>query len=42
MFHMRRYEAVNWNRNEQDLVQVFWDQQWKQIWFPKKLPLAKM
>jgi ribonucleoside-diphosphate reductase beta chain len=41
MFHMRRYEAVNWNRNEQDLVQVFWDQQWKQIWFPEEIAVSK-
>jgi len=38
---MRRYEAVNWNRNEQDLVQVFWDQQWKQIWFPEEIAVSK-
>lgn len=41
MFHMRQYEAVNWNRNEQDLVQVFWDQQWKQIWFPEEIAVSK-
>ena len=27
------YEAVNWNKPTSELAQVFWDQQWKQIWF---------
>ena len=41
MFHLKRYEAVNWNRNGQDLVKVFWDQQWKQIWFPEEIAVSK-
>jgi len=41
MFDLKRYEAVNWNRNGQDLVKVFWDQQWKQIWFPEEIAVSK-
>jgi ribonucleoside-diphosphate reductase beta chain len=41
MFDMRTYEAVNWNRNEQELTKVFWDQQWKQIWFPEEIAVSK-
>ncbi|MCM3387181.1 class 1b ribonucleoside-diphosphate reductase subunit beta [Ureibacillus chungkukjangi] len=35
------YEAVNWNRPTSDLAQVFWDQQWKQIWFPEEVAVSK-
>lgn len=41
MFHLNRYEAVNWNRQGRELVQVFWDQQWKQIWFPEEIAVSK-
>jgi len=41
MFDLKRYEAVNWNRNGHDLVKVFWDQQWKQIWFPEEVAVSK-
>ncbi|GFR39292.1 ribonucleoside-diphosphate reductase subunit beta [Insulibacter thermoxylanivorax] len=41
MFDLKRYEAVNWNRNGQNLVKVFWDQQWKQIWFPEEIAVSK-
>lgn len=29
------FEAINWNRPTSELAQVFWEQQWKQIWFPE-------
>jgi len=37
------FEAVNWNRHRggQDLVKVFWDQQWRQIWFPEEIAVSK-
>src|SRR5690606_9061673 len=41
MLNLNRYEAVNRNRHGQDLVKVFWDQQWKQIWFPEEIAVSK-
>ena len=41
MLDLRTFEAVNWNRKEQDLTKVFWDQQWKQIWFPEEIAVSK-
>lgn len=35
------FEAVNWNKPTSDLAQVFWDQQWKQIWFPEEISVSK-
>ncbi len=35
------YEAVNWNRPTSELAQIFWDQQWKQIWFPEEIAVSK-
>lgn len=35
------FEAVNWNRPTSELAQVFWDQQWKQIWFPEEIAVSK-
>lgn len=35
------YEAVNWNSPTSELAQVFWDQQWKQIWFPEEIAVSK-
>ncbi|WP_431027155.1 class 1b ribonucleoside-diphosphate reductase subunit beta [Lysinibacillus sp. LZ02] len=35
------FEAVNWNKPTSDLAQVFWDQQWKQIWFPEEIAVSK-
>jgi len=37
MFDLIVFEAVNWNRNQH----VFWDQQWKQIWFPEEIAVSK-
>lgn len=34
-------EAVNWNRPTSDLAKVFWDQQWKQMWFPEEIAVSK-
>lgn len=41
MLNLKTYEAVNWNRQQQDLTKVFWDQQWKQIWFPEEIAVSK-
>lgn len=35
------FSAVNWNRPTSELAQVFWDQQWKQIWFPEEIAVSK-
>lgn len=35
------YEAVNWNAPTSELAKVFWDQQWKQIWFPEEIAVSK-
>ena len=35
------FEAVNWNKPTSDLAKVFWDQQWKQIWFPEEIAVSK-
>lgn len=35
------YEAVNWNRPTSELAQVFWDQQWKQMWLPEEIAVSK-
>lgn len=35
------FKAVNWNRPTSELAQVFWDQQWKQIWFPEEIAVSK-
>lgn len=35
------YEAVNWNKATSELAQIFWDQQWKQIWFPEEIAVSK-
>lgn len=39
--HYLTYEAVNWNQPTSDLAKVFWDQQWKQIWFPEEIAVSK-
>lgn len=41
MLGVTAYEAVNWNRNRDGLTKVFWDQQWKQIWFPEEIAVSK-
>ncbi len=35
------YAAVNWNKPTSELAQIFWDQQWKQIWFPDEIAVSK-
>ena len=35
------YQAVNWNKPTSDLARIFWDQQWKQIWFPEEIAVSK-
>lgn len=34
-------EAVNWNRPTSGLAQVFWEQQWKQMWLPEEIAVSK-
>ncbi|RUL48712.1 class 1b ribonucleoside-diphosphate reductase subunit beta [Lysinibacillus antri] len=42
MFNLEKtYEAINWNRPTSDLANVFWEQQWKQIWFPEEIAVSK-
>lgn len=33
--------AINWNKPTSPLAQVFWDQQWKQIWQPEEIAVSK-
>lgn len=35
------YTAVNWNKPTSELARIFWDQQWKQIWFPEEIAVSK-
>ncbi|SOC05560.1 ribonucleoside-diphosphate reductase class Ib beta subunit [Ureibacillus xyleni] len=37
----RIIQAINWNRPTSELAQVFWEQQWKQIWFPEEIAVSK-
>lgn len=37
----QKFEAVNWNRPTSQLAKTFWDQQWKQIWFPEEISVSK-
>ena len=39
--HYLTYEAVNWNKTTNPLAKVFWDQQWKQMWFPEEIAVSK-
>jgi len=39
--HHLTYEAVNWNQPTNGLAKVFWDQQWKQMWFPEEIAVSK-
>lgn len=41
MLGVNGYEAVNWNRQGGELVKAFWDQQWRQIWFPEEIAVSK-
>lgn len=41
MLDLTTFEAVNWNRGRQELTKVFWEQQWKQIWFPEEIAVSK-
>jgi ribonucleoside-diphosphate reductase beta chain len=36
-----QYSAVNWNKPTSELAKVFWDQQWKQMWFPEEIAVSK-
>lgn len=35
------YKAVNWNTTTSDLARVFWNQAWKQVWFPEEIAVSK-
>ena len=37
----KQYSAVNWNKPTSELAKVFWDQQWKQMWFPEEIAVSK-
>jgi ribonucleoside-diphosphate reductase beta chain len=37
----KTFDAVNWNKPTSELAKVFWDQQWKQIWFPEEIAVSK-
>ncbi len=37
----KQFEAVNWNKPTSELAKVFWDQQWKQMWFPEEIAVSK-
>lgn len=37
----KTYDAVNWNKPTSELAKVFWDQQWKQMWFPEEIAVSK-
>ena len=39
--NLKQYEAVNWNKPTSELAKVFWDQQWKQMWFPEEIAVSK-
>jgi ribonucleoside-diphosphate reductase beta chain len=39
--NIKQYEAVNWNKPTSELAKVFWDQQWKQMWFPEEIAVSK-
>lgn len=41
MLNLKQFEAVNWNKPTSDLAKVFWDQQWKQMWFPEEVAVSK-
>ena len=41
MLNIKQFEAVNWNKPTSDLAKVFWDQQWKQMWFPEEVAVSK-
>lgn len=35
------YEAVNWSKGAGDLAEVFWNNQWKLLWFPEEIAVSK-
>lgn len=37
----RVYEAINWNKPTSELASIFWEQQWKLIWFPEEISVSK-
>lgn len=41
MLNLRQFEAINWNKPTSDLAKIFWDQQWKQMWFPEEIAVSK-
>lgn len=38
---LNKYEAINWNKVNNELTKVFWDQQWKQMWLPEDVAVSK-
>ncbi len=41
MLNLKQFEAINWNKPTSDLAKIFWDQQWKQMWFPEEIAVSK-
>lgn len=41
MLDLKQFEAINWNKPTSELAKIFWDQQWKQMWFPEEIAVSK-
>lgn len=41
MTNTKTFEAVNWSKNSGDLAESFWQNQWKQLWFPEEVAVSK-
>lgn len=41
MFDLKKFEAINWNRQSSDLADVLWKQQTKQYWLPEEISVSK-
>ncbi|MGE7840611.1 class 1b ribonucleoside-diphosphate reductase subunit beta [Lysinibacillus sp. NPDC093712] len=41
MLNLKSYPAINWNKVNNELTKVFWDQQWKQMWLPEDVAVSK-
>lgn len=37
----KKFEGINWNRPTSELAKIFWEQQWKQIWFSEEVAVSK-
>ena len=41
MTNKQPFGAINWNRPTSEIVEVIWQQQWKQIWQPEEIAVSK-